>query len=243
MKTTRSLLLFALLGTLPQSAFAEHEQVVEGSRIYLGEIVPNLTNGAATLDLGAAPKAGSSRLFSTEELNRALKTAGIHPTVKDSVRVVRSTKRWNQQDLTGWISPAISQTLPSYATLIRIEVPRSLLTPTTAAVGHIELAELPKRRGTVHTSAVVELTVDGQLEQRLSLLVVLDLVDRPKPVTIPRGQNVTVSIDMGRARVSAAAVTLQSVEVGTITLCRILRTKKVLRARMLSSNTAEVVSE
>jgi hypothetical protein len=243
MKTTLAVLLLTLLGTLPQTAAAEREQLVDGGRIYLGEVVADLAPSAATLDLGPAPKAGSSRLLSAEDLNRALKAAGTTLVVKDSVRVVRSTKHWNQQDLTSWISPAISKALPDYATLVRLEVPRSLLTPTTTVVGHVELAQLPKRRGTLHTSVVVDLMVDGELEQRLSLPVVLELGDRPTPLTVPRGQTVTVSINLGLARVSATAVTLQAVEVGTVALCRVLQTKKVLRARLISKNTAEVVTE
>jgi hypothetical protein len=243
MKTTLSLLLVASLAALPNTAAAEREQLIESGRIHLGEIVPNLPTSARTLDLGAAPRAGGSRLISVEELNRALKAAGEIQTVTTGVRVVRASKRWSQPELVAWISPAVTQALPSFATLIRLEVPRSLLTPTTAAIGNVELAQLPKIRGTVHTSAVISVTVDGELEQRLSFPVVLELGEQPKPVSVPRGQNLTVSITLGLARISASAVTLHSVAVGEIALCRILKTKKVLRARLLTPSTAEVLSE
>jgi flagella basal body P-ring formation protein FlgA len=243
MKTILSLLLFAFLGTTSTFAAAERKQLIESNRIYLGDLISDLPSDIATLDLGASPKAGGSRLFLATEINRVLKSVNQNRTVNDSVRVVRSTKHWNQRDLLEFISPAISQALPAYATLVRLDVPRSVLTPTAVSVGHVEFAPFPKRRGTLSTSVVVELVVDNELEQRLSFPLVVELAEQPKPVTVPRGQNVTLSINFGLTHVSATAVTLQPTEVGSSALCRVLRTKKVLRAKMLSTSTAEVLSE
>lgn len=236
-------LFFLVLSVAARPGLAEREQVIDGNRIQLGDIVPNLSPMPAALDLGPAPKAGGSRLLSKQEISRALKDAGASAAVTDSVRVVRGTKRWTQQNLITWVSPAVQAALPNNATLVQVQAPRTYLTPTNAVVGNIELGQLPRRRGTLHTTAIVDINVDGRLDQRLTLPLVLELAEPQRPVTVPRGQSVTLSISLGQTRVSAIATTMQTAEVGDHTLCRVSRTKKVLRARLLTANTAEVVVE
>jgi flagella basal body P-ring formation protein FlgA len=72
---------------------------------------------------------------------------------------------------------------------------------------------------------------------------VLDLDERPKPIEIDRGASVVLTINLGRTRVSAAAVTLQPTAVGSVALFRVVKTRKTIRAKLLSPSTAEVVSE
>ena len=243
MKRLTLLLACLLVNLVARTGKAEREYSVEGSRIQLGAIVANLSSAASELDLGPSPKAGSSRLVTKDELNRALKAIGEPETATDSVRVVRATKRWTQQELSVWLSPAVQSALPSHAALVQLETPRVHLAVATAVIGHIEVARLPRRRGTVHSTAVVELNVDGKLDQRLSLPVILELDDPPKPAIVERGQTLRVSVALGQTHVSAIATTMQTAQVGTIALCRVLKTKKVLRARLLSADAAEVVAE
>ena len=236
-------LLALLLLTLSQPAMAEREHVIDSGRIYLGELVPNLSEQTKSLDLGAAPKPGSSRVLGVTELNRALSDAGDSRKVTESIRVVRSSKRWSQQALIDWVTPAISSKLPSFATLVHLDAPLALITPTTVDIGNIAIAQLPVRLGSVKTSIVVDLVVGGQLEQRISLPVTLDLRERPKAEQVVRGDTITVSIHLGRTEITAPAIAIQSADVGQFVLCRVLRTKKVLRVKLVTKTLAEVVPE
>ncbi len=232
-----------LLGLSPRSAQAEIERTVTSSRVLFGILVPSAPLEVADLDLGPAPPAGSSRLYSTEELVMAARQAGTKLLVKDSVRAVRAAKRWTQAELLTFITPKLKAALPNYARLLRVDVPRTLVTVPCVELSRVEPGQLPNRRGTVQTSALFELTVDGKLEQRLSLPIVLDLGERPKPVEVERGTTVALQITLGASRVSAAAIAVQTVAVGSVALFRVTKTRKTLRAKLLSPSTAEVVSE
>jgi hypothetical protein len=231
------------LGLSEGSAHAEIERTITSSRVLFGDLIPTAPPDIAEIDLGPAPPAGSSRLYSTEELLKAARQAGRTLLIRDSVRAVRATKRWTQAELLAFITPKLKAALPEYARLLRVEVPRTLTTVPGIELNRVEPGQLPNRRGTVQTSALFELTVDGKLEQRLTLPIVLDLGERPKPVEIERGTTVTLQISLGATRVSAAAVPLQTVAVGSVALFRVVKTRKTLRAKLLSPSAAEVVHE
>lgn len=241
----RMLLIFAmlLLGSSPRAALGEIERVITSNRVLLGVLVPSAPAEIADLDLGPAPPAGSSRLYSSSELSYAAQQGGKTLLVPDSVRAVRATKRWSQAEFSSFVTPKLKATLPNYARLVHVDVPRTLLTVQNVELNRIEWGQLPNRRGTVHTSALAELSADGKVEQRLTLAVVLDLSDRPKPVEVAHGSSVALHINLGSTRVSAAAITLQALPVGGVGLFRVIKTRKTLRAKLLSPSTAEVVSE
>jgi hypothetical protein len=205
--------------------------------------VPSAPPELAEVDLGPAPPAGASRLYSTEELLTAARQAGKQLLIRESVRAVRATKRWTQAEFTSFITPKLKASLPEYARVLRVEVPRSLVTVSNIELGRIEPGQLPNRRGTVQTSALFELTVEGKLVQRLSLPVVLELGERPKPAEVERGATVTLQVNLGTTRVSAQAAPLQTLAVGAVGLFRVVKTRKTLRAKLLSTTLAEVTSE
>jgi hypothetical protein len=239
----RSLLLCVLLWLIPSSAQAELERIIASSRVLFGDLVPDAPSDLAKLDLGPAPPAGSSRLFSAGELSAAARETGTKLVVGDSVRVIRATRRWSQAELLALVTPKLRAALPDYARLLRVDVPRTLVTVSHVELSRLELGQLPNRRGQVHTSAMAELSSDGRIEQRLTLPVVLDLDERPKPIEVDRGASVVLSINLGSARVSTTAITLQATAVGSTALFRVVKTRKTIRARLLSPSTAEVVSE
>ncbi|MGC4064312.1 MAG: hypothetical protein QM784_06630 [Polyangiaceae bacterium] len=236
-------IIVLVLGLITGPAWAERVHVTQNGRILLGELVSGLPEPAAALELGAAPKPGTSRLFDADELERVLREVGSPRDLAESVRVVRATKRWSQKEFVEWAAPSITEGLPTHATLVRLEPPRSLVTSTKVTIGTIVIGQLPKRRGSVQTSVVIELRSDGMLEQRLSVPMVLELANPPAAVKIPRGQSITVTVALGATRVSASATLLQEAAVGSTALCRIVRTQKVLRVRLDSPTTAEVAEK
>jgi hypothetical protein len=237
------LLFVLLLGLATSPALAERVHVTQTGRILLGDLVAGLPEPASMLELGTAPKPGTSRLFDTNELERILREVGNPRELSESVRVVRATKRWGSKEISDWLSPSITNGLPAHATLVRLEAPRSLVTSTQVTIGAVVIGQIPKRRGSVQTSAVIELRSDGTLEQRLSVPVTLELTEPPTPLKVPRGQHITVTVALGAARVSATATLLQETSVGSYGLCRIVRTQKVLRVRLDSTSTAEVAEK
>lgn len=239
----RLILCFLLASLDPRLAAAETERPIVSSRVSLGDLLPNAPTELANLDLGPAPPAGSSRLYSIGDLVAAARAAGHTLVVKDSVRAVRATQHFSQTELSAMLTPKIEAALPGYAKLVRVDFPRALVTPAGVELNHIVFGQLPNRRGTVHTSVVAELSVEGKIERRLSLRVVVELEERPKPIEIERGTLVTLVINLGATKVSAAAMSVHSVAVGSSGLFRVRKTQKTLRAKLISRSAAEVVSE
>jgi flagella basal body P-ring formation protein FlgA len=115
--------------------------------------------------------------------------------------------------------------------------------PSEATISRVEFSQLPKRRGAVNITIIVEFTANGELEQRLTLAAVVNLSDQPKAEIVPRNTSLNLSIRLGTTNVSTLGTTLQSGEVGSIVLCRVVKTKKVLRAKIISNVSAEVLGE
>jgi hypothetical protein len=241
----RIILIFCVLvcWLSPSRAMAETAKTIAVGRVHFGDLVPDAPLEIAGLDLGPAPPAGSSRLYSREELTAVAQRAGNFLVVRESIRAVRATTRWSQAELLALVTPKLTAALPEYAKLLRVDVPKTLVTAANLELTRLELGQIPARRGNAQTSAVAELGIDGKVELRLTLPVVLVLDDPPKPIEVERGSTVALVINLGAARVSAAAVTLQTTSVGAVSLFRVIKTRKTLRARLLSTSTAEVVSE
>jgi len=242
MNRATTALTVCLLWLSPSLARAEVHKVITTSRVRFGELVPDAPTEVQDLDLGPAPPAGSSRLFSANELASAARRAGTNVAVSDSVRVVRATKRWSQLELRELVKSKLQSTLPAHARLLHVDVPQFLVSSTTAELSRVTLGQLPSRQGTVHTSAVADLTSDGRIEHRLVISVALDLGIPPKPIELPQGTLLTLVIRLGTTQVSTSATTLQPTTVGSIALVRVIKTRKTLHGKILTATMAEVVA-
>ncbi len=221
-------------------------RVVDLDRILLSDLVDDPPPEWTDVDLGAAPPAGSSRLVSRSEIAsrlRALQQTVDLATLPEAIRVVRASRRWTPVELVDWLKPEIEKRLPPHARLMGVEPPRSVTTPPRVEIGTVRVAPLPRRVGLVPNTITVELLADGRVVQRLSVLARLELAAPPPRLAIPRGAPVTLFIQTGSARVTAASTTLSAAEVGEAVSCKVLRTRKVVRARLSSPTTAEVIVE
>ncbi|HEY5957028.1 MAG TPA: flagella basal body P-ring formation protein FlgA [Polyangiaceae bacterium] len=234
-------LVLALLCMSPRTAQAETARMIVASRVQMGAILPDVPEELASVDLGASPPAGSSRLYSVQDLTAAARQAGSRYVVKDAIRVVRATKRWTQSELVDLIAPAVKRSLPLHAHLLHIDVPKQLITAQGVELSRVQVGQIPNHRGAALTSAVLELRADGNIEQRVALTLHLDLDDPPKPVEVTQGTTITLVVNLGAAKVSTAAIALQTAAVGSIALFRVVKTRKTLHAKLISALTAEVV--
>lgn len=241
MRYSATLISLLLLCSVPQLARAEVQRIVTGGRVHLEDLIPNTPPEARNLDLGPAPPAGSSRLFTREELQNIALRAGVEVAVTDSVRVARASVRWSQSELAKLIEGKLVSILPAHAKLLRVDAPTSLVTTSGAQPTRITLGQLPHREGLVNTTCVLELSADGQLEQRLVVRVALELKAPPPLQQLPTGTTLTLVVRLGNAQVSTPAVTLEPTVVGSTALLRVVRTRKSLRAKVTGATTAEVL--
>lgn|SRR5512145_1266958 len=236
------LCLLVLLAS-PRSAQADVQRVVTSGRVLLGDLVPNAPAEVRGIDVGPAPPGGSSRLFPRSEIQALAQRAGVDLAVTESVRIARATTRWSQTELAQLLEAKLVPVLPPHAHLIRIDAPKSVVTSTNARLSRVSLGQLPHRTGPVTTTCVLELTVDGQLEQRLVVRVALELTEPPVSLRLPPGTPITLIIRLGSAQVSTAAVTLEPTSVGSTALLRVIKTRKSLRAKLVTAATAEALAQ
>ncbi len=228
------------------SARAEVVQWVNGARVTFGDVVPEAAGTLAAIDLGAAPPPGSSRLFSRDEL-RTFATQAHEElgaiSIPQSVRVKRRTHRFLAKELELLVRPQLVARLPPGAQLKSIGLPNSYVSAADLQAGQVQMPRLPKRAGTSRLTAVVELTAGGTLVSRLPVSLEVEQDERATQFALPRGAQLNVVIDSGAARISATATLMAPADIGDVVVCQIVRTRKVLRARVLSDREATVVQQ
>jgi len=218
--------------------------MLDAQRIHLRDLVPEATGTLAALDLGAAPAPGGSRLFSRDDLRTAIIVA--HEDVGDlvipnGIRVVRSTRKISEHELDVLVRPALTAVLPEGAMLTTLHLPKSILAVPDIATGQVHMSRLPKHAGLTRTTAVVELVAAGNLITRLPVTMDLQLDERASRYMLDRGATLSLVIDTGATRVSATATLMAPADVGDVVSCQVTRTRKVLRAKVISRSEASVV--
>lgn len=238
-KTGLLVVTLTLLDSSP--AEAEAQRIVAGSRISLADIVPDVSTEAKGVDLGPTPPAGSSRLITPSEVETAARQAGFSVRVAESVRVFAATKLWTPLELREALRMKLERALPAHARLRDFVPPRKLLTTSSAELSRVVVGPVPSRQGVFQTSVIVEVTASGRIEHRLAVPVSLELREAPKPVELAQGTVVSLIVQLGSAQISTAALTLEPAAVGSVALVRVVKTRKTLRARLLTPTSAELM--
>jgi hypothetical protein len=225
---------------------AEAIQWVNTPRMCFGDAVPQAVGPLASLDLGASPPPGSSRLFSRDELRtyaiQAHEEVG-NVDIPLSVRVKRTTHRFTALELETLVRPALVARLPEGATLIGMTLPNGYVSVPNLQVSSVQMPRLPKRVGITRATPVIELIAGGALIARLPVAVEVQLDERAIHYALERGATLNLIIDSGSSRVSATAALMTPADVGDIVACQVVKTRKVLRARVLSVKEASVVQQ
>jgi len=239
-------ILASILTVAAAPANAETKRMLDAQRITLHDLVPEATGTVAELDLGAAPPPGASRLFSRDDVRTAILLAQESAnslTIPTSVRVVRVTQRLSERELDALIRPCLSTLLPPGATLVSIQLPKSVLVVPNITVGKVRMPRLPKRVGLTRTTAMVDLVLGGEVLSRVPATIDIQLDERATRYLLDRGSPLNLVIDTGLTRVTAAAVTQSPADLGDVVLCQVSKTRKILRARIVSGREGIVVQQ
>ena len=231
---------------IASQAKAEAIQWVNAPRMCFGDAVPQASGPLASVDLGASPPPGSSRLFSRDELRTYAIQAHeefSNVDIPSSVRVKRATHRFTAHELDTLVRPALVARLPEGVTLIRMTLPNEYVSVPNLQVSSVQMPRLPKREGITRATPVFELTAGGALVARLPVTVEVQLDERATHYVLERGATLNLVIDSGASRVSASATLMSPADVGDIVACQVVKTRKVLRARVMSVQEASVVQQ
>ena len=161
--------------------------------------------------------------------------------IPTDVRIMRASHQFAAGELETLLRPALLAKLPVGVELMRLELPKSYLSVPNVQAGDIQLPRLAKRTGITRVTVVFELMSGSALMARLPVSVELSLDERATHFAIERGSVLNVFVETGAARVSASAVVMNPADVGDVVPCQIIKTRKILRAKVLTTHEALVV--
>ena len=241
----RSLFAFFALTAFSLSASAESERTIDTARIHLSDVSDGYDEGElASLDLGPAPPPGNSRLLSRAEVEDLLHAAGDEakslrmPAV---LRVKSAAKRWSTAELTDAVTPKLLSALPFGVTFKSTKLTRGIVTSPSVKIGNAHFPKIPKRVGELTLTAMVEVQQDDVTVLRVPVNVVVLVTEAATKPAVGKGARINLVIEHGPARVTALATALSDTELGESGLFRVSATQRVLRARLLTPDTAQVV--
>ena len=238
-------LLSLALASSGATARAEGPLTVSGSRVELSELCPNVADAIRNVDLGPAPPPGGTTLLDRDRVVAALAAAGVEVKsvrLPKLLRVVGASKRWTPLELTAFMRAAVEGALPTGVTLAHLEAKLPLVAAPDAVPGHAEIPRLPKKAGVFRTTAVVPVIADGAVATRVTLNATLEISDAAAKPDVARGGRVTLVIDRRSARVGAAGIALNDIDVGDVTEFRVDKTGRIVKARLDAPDLASVVS-
>lgn len=241
-----SVLFAAFALSVSASAAAGGARVVDGPRLLLSDIVSSAPLEIADTDVGAAPPPGASRVVSRAEVARALERSGVDGSslsIPKQVRVESRAERLNPEQLVTRVTPAVLAALPAGVELENLSTSRSLVLSPRAEVGAVRVPKLPKREGAMKITLSVEIVTPGASPLVVPLTANLRLGPEAASYAVVRGAELTAYIERGPARIGAIAVALGDADLGELVLLQIVKTRKVLKARLESRGSARVVSE
>jgi hypothetical protein len=236
----------AVLLSVSLPASAEGERTVEGARVHLRDVSDGFEGEIAELDLGAAPPPGNTRTLPRAEVEAQIRAAGGDSAklrMPRSLLIRSASRRWSAQEIEDMFEPPLTAALPRGVTLRQVKYSHSLVTSPKITVGDARIPKLPKHAGELTVTATVDLRQEDAVVARIPVTVVVDIgLEATRPM-MEKGARVTVVIDHGGARVSAVALSMSNADLGEVILFRVTSTQRVLRGRVASSDTADVVEQ
>jgi hypothetical protein len=226
------------------SASADEARVVRGAQVHLSDVVSELPADVQDLEIGAAPPPGSSRTIAKSEIQNAADKSGVNlKSVKlpNAVRVTSAAKRWSTEDLANAALPSLQQALPVGVTIKRARAISKAVTSPSASVTAVRVPRLPRREGEHLTTAIIELSNDGQIVARIPFQLSLEISATAAQAAVTKGARVQLMIESGPARITATAIALSDGELGDTLQFRVATTQKILFGKVEGPTLARVV--
>jgi len=243
-KRSRVFALFATVFLLSAWALAEGRQtMISEQRVRLSDVAPDVPRGLAQVDLGRAPPPGRSRYFSYEEMAARLRSAGVSASqlkLPRGIRVKSVARQFTPEELTQLILAPVQKSMPVGVRLDKAVVTQSRVLSPKIEVGEVRLPRFVMKKGKQTQTGTVEILWGNQVALRLPVRMSVSIDERAAGQVVKRGMSVTLLIRRGSVEISALAQTLSTGRVGDVVSVRVGVTKKVMAARLVSHDRAEL---
>lgn len=243
--TRRFIALALTLGLLaPWHGIADTMITVDSLRIVLGDVLPDAPSEAKQADLGRAPPPGGVRTLSRAEVVRRLRALGLgqqNLQIPRLLRVKSASRKLSATELEALAREALSDVLMEGVSIQNVRSMRSLVVSPNARAIPPKTPSLPHRAGPFKTTLSLPFAHEGEVVDRATLSVTLHISEEAAKPLIEKGSLVTLVIDRNGARISAKGVAMGDGYFGEVQSFQVQRTRKMLRARISSRYSAEVV--
>ncbi len=222
---------------------ADESRTVSRARLKVSDLV-RASDEIGSVDLGPAPPPGASRLVARAEIEDHIRASGMDPKgmkLPASIRVVSASMRFTPEALAKAATPAIVKALPPGVTLSRVEPSRDLVTHPGTTVRLATVPKLPRQKGPSQSSAMLELVTEDGVVTKLPVAISVDISDAAAHADVPRGGRLEVYYERGAIKIATTGVALSDVDVGETTQMSLVATGRVVRAKILSRDRAEIL--
>jgi hypothetical protein len=216
---------------------------VVGPRVRLGDVMKAAPADVASLDLGAAPAVGGTRVVSREEIVAALTAAKakVPAGVPDAVRVARKVKIVGAADLEKELRASLkTHPLAKGGSLVAVRPPKSIEVGAGWDRVVLDVPHPPRKSGSWSTTATL---VFARGEETLGKVAIPIEVALPAAAAIPdvaQKAGITLVIERGQVEVSVRGTANVDGDVGEIIPITI-PSGKVLRGRIATRERANCV--
>lgn len=227
------------------SVHATPLRVVAGARIELGEVLPDAPEDLRGVDLGRSPPPGTATTLTGNQVRSQLRAAGFNPAelkIPSLIRIRAEGEKLSKEQLASLAGPAVQKALPAGVTLVKLQASAALTLSPETKVGRVLLPKLPKRVGTLRTTLSVELLLEHEVTHRLPLIAIVNLSERAARHDAEKGSMIKLLVRRHSATVSATGSPLMNMDVGQVGQFRVMKTGRILKARLTSPTEAEVVA-
>jgi hypothetical protein len=245
MKQLIRVLTFSFVCAASLELRAETSRTIDSAEIQLGDVISNASDETKSVGLGKAPPPGASRLMSKSEIVSILEAQKVSTEglkIPDSVRIVRSSRRFTQKELEKLVSPAIGAAIPRGVRIEKLEIRRGLTLPPSASAAAVKMPKLPKKAGKSRITVTVEVTHDDSIVARIPVSLNLDISEEASKAAVERGARVDLVIERGPARITAAAIAMTDGDIGEVIQFKVESTRKMVSGRVESTRFAKVVT-
>ena len=236
-------LSLSLLGISTAVFAAEVPTVgVAQDRIYMGDLLRDVSPEVARLYFGPAPKPGQSRLVSRREVKNRLERARVSTKTMQMparLRIKRLSQSLSEVKFSRLVRQSVKSVISSGVIIKDVRVPGGLL------LGQGEVSVKLNKRARYRDgwqTLMAQVHVDGTKVSAVPISVRLKWPDRGDggSIVVERGAQVTVVVRKGGVAIKTRALAQEAGAVGGFIAVLPQSGRKLIRAKVLNANTVEM---
>lgn len=233
------------LATWSTPALAKRKSIrtvlVATPRVQLGQIMDNLEDEVAEIDLGPAPAPNGTRMITKKKIEEALEEENVQGVtgIPKSVRVKRKMQTLKPAELIQITKEAIAaRGLKKGITLTSVKPPARVKIAAGWDAVRVRLPKNPRRKGKWSTTAMLSFDAGGERIARVAVRVTFHLTEEATRPDIKKGTQLTLTVQSGRVAVSVKAYAGADADVGDTFNVQLRPSGRLVRAKLVAPRRA-----